>query len=297
MNNELNKKEKAFLEEGYYAKQDMVMSIFDFYKVGNSNIDNLPKLNDIKTFNGLTYKIKGDRPTYRDALILQGILAEAGDRLYEEGHSARVNENSPEKHKTMVKTSKFMQDLGLKTQIVLETSFYRIMKKCGMKQGSNSKKTIIDALERLGSITHMVYKESDYKNGIKHKGFNEQFISYEFDAENDNIRIKLNASMSTALTGQFTLINIRNKTSFIKNEKYLAVYDFISSNVNKGKKKSFFLDDVINTVEHIPDNEVHKDLRKKYKKIIKTMEESQVFGKIETGGKGKKSLFVIDRVF
>ena len=303
MNNELTTKEAIFLKENNYAKQDIFMSVFDFYKVSTGDANDLPRLNKVtKIVNNAAHYLDGPRPTYRDAFILQNMLCEAGSILYEKGHSARINENSPEKFKVMVDTiskeaSQVRDELGLRSQVVFETTFYYMLKKCGMGQGSNSKNALIETLERLGSITHIIYKASDFRNGVKSSGFNDPFIKYEYSLKTGIIRVKLNCLLSTALTGQFTLINLDHKIGYIKNEKYLAVYDYISGKVNKGERKSFFLDEIIKTVEHIPSGEVSKYLRNKYKKVLEKLNENKIFGDIELGNRGKNSVLIVDRVY
>jgi hypothetical protein len=139
-----------------------------------------------------------------------------------------------------------------------------------------------------------VYRASDYNNGVKKKSFNESFILYEYDEDSGLIKIKLNSLLSTALTGQFTLINIDHKKDYVKNEKYLAIYDFIAGKVNKGETKGFTLDTVIKTLESI-EGDISKFLRSKYRKILISLSESKVLGEIEVGNRGENTCFIVSR--
>lgn len=297
---QMTRKELCYLEEGFYAKQDISMSIIDLFKIPPANKENSPRLKITQEVNGRVHTFSASyHPTYRDAFILQVLLSEAGLRLYNEGEVARINDNSPERFKVMVEkvskeASEVRSKLGLSSQIVFETTYNHILKKAGMSTGRDSRKALIESLERMSDINHKVYVASEYRNGEKGKGFNESFINYEFDDEVGLVRVKLNSLLSTALTGQFTLINLNHKTGYVKNEKYLAMYDFIAGKVNKGERRGFNLNDAIKTVESI-EGDVSKYLRNKYKKILKTLNENKSLGEIEFGNKGDNAMFVVKR--
>jgi hypothetical protein len=129
---------------------------------------------------------------------------------------------------------------------------------------------------------------------VEWKGFSEPFISFEFDTNPGTITIKINSLLTTALTGQFTLINLEHKRNYIKNEKYLALYDYIAGKVNKGETKAFTLDNVISELENI-DSGISKYLRKKYKIILMTLSEHKFLGDIEIGNRGERTSFVVTR--
>lgn len=298
--NLLTRKQKCYLEEGYYAKQDISMSVIELFKIPPANKAQSPRLNITQEVNGRVHNFTASyHPTYRDAFVLQVLLSEAGLKIYKEGESARINENSPERFKVMVKkiskeASSVRHKLGLSSQIVFETTYNHILTKAGMGTGKNSRKALIESLERMSDINHKVYVASEYRNGEKGKGFNEPFISYEFDDEIGMVRVYLNSLLSTALTGQFTLINLHHKIGHVKNEKYLAMYDYIAGKVSKGEKRAFNLNNVIQSVESI-DGEVSKYLRNKYKKILKTLSENKVLGDIELGNRGDNATFMVSR--
>jgi hypothetical protein len=295
----VKRKENTKFLTGNYAKQERATMLADLCKITNN--DDLEGLLVEKEVNGLMHIFSGPRkPTFKQMLYFQAIISIAGNRLAELGDEVRAenfNDDDIVKHLLENMTDKSIEikeAFGFGSQVVIYTSYHEILKKAGLNDGGNSRKALLDALMGLGRITHEVHQLDDYNKGKTDRGYNELFLQYKYDNSLGKVKIVLNSISSQALTSQFTLIDLTIKKLFLKNERALALYDFIVARVNHKEQQHFNMDRVIKILEH-KNEEVDKKTRNKYKETLKKMSEVIPDWNIGTYGIGNKLVFNIDR--
>ena len=294
-------KENTKFLTGNYAKQERATILSEMCKVSVAGEKHRPPLMVEKEVNGKMHIFAGaEMPTFKDMHYLQAIISIAGNRLAELGDEVKAeyafHDDGIKEMLNQItdKSIEVKNSFGYGSQIVIETSFYEILKKAGYSDGSNSKKLLMKSLARLGRIIHEVHSVDLYKKGNLGKGYNEMFLKYEYNDETGKLRIVLNSISSHALTSQFTLIDLSVKRLFLKNERALALYDFIVARVNHKEQQHFNMDRVIKVLEN-KEGDIDKKTRNKYKETLKKMAEVIPDWNIGTYGIGKKLVFNIDR--
>lgn len=284
---------------GNYAKQErasMLSGISSLYITGEKQ---RPTLFTKKVVNSLLHIFSArEKPTHKDMLYLQAILSVAGNRLAKYGdevivNKAFVDEESREAFNNFAEDNpEIRNSFGYGSQIEFYTSYYEILMKAGLGDSLNSRKALKRSLLRLGRITHEIHIPELYENEEFEKGHNELFLKYDYNNESGKLKLTINSMFTNALTAQFTLIDLSVKKNFIRNERALALYDFIIARVNRGEDQHFNLDRVIKVLEENTDD-IDKHTRKKYKKLLEKLND-YVDWNIQTYGTGEKLVFNVD---
>lgn len=297
MKTQEKKKNTEFLT-GNYAKQERAMMLAELCKITNKNNEGMFLVE--RKFDNMMHVFTGPkRPSFKEIYYFQAILNIAGKRLYEFGEQAKAdNYASDEIIKDLVegmtdKGVELKNQYGLGSQLVIHTSYYEILKTAGFNDGSNSKKALTEALKWLGRIVHEVHYIDDYANGKEDRGYNELFLKYQYDTKDGKVKIVLNSFSTDALTGQYSLIDLNVKKELLKNERALALYDFIVARVNHKESQIFSMERAIKIIEG--NNVVDKYVRNKYKKALLCLNELVPDWYIDVFGKGEKLNFHISR--
>lgn len=283
---------------GGYAKQERSMMLAELCRVTGKSDNGLFLVE--KKFNDIMHIFTGPRrPTFKEIYYFQAILSIAGKRLYEYGEQAKAeNYTNDLVVQNLVegmtdKDIEIKNEYGLGSQLVIYTSYYEILKTAGFNVGTNSKNALTEALKWLGRIVHEVHHIDDYNNGKEDRGYNELFLKYKYDTKEGKVKIVLNSFSTDALTGQYSLIDLNIKSYLIKNERALALYDFIVSRVNHKESQLFSMERAIKILEG--GGEVDKYVRNKYKKALLCLSDLLPDWYIDIFGRGEKLNFHISR--
>ena len=291
-------KENTKFLTGNYAKQERAMSLTPIASLSTTKGKARPVLEVKKIINGLVHEFSSSqKPTYKDMHYFQAIISIAGNRLAKVGDKALVEkayDNDVVRDLVNEMTDKDIElkkCYGYGSQIYIETSYYEILKKSGHHDGTNSRELLTQSLRRLGKIIHDVYNEGD-----ESQVYNEMFLKHRYNKKTGVITIVINSFSSKALTSQFTLIDLSVKSYFLKNERALALYDFIVARVGHKEQQHFNMDRVIKIIEDKEEKEpIDKQTRNKYKKILLQLKDILPDWDIGTYGIGSKLVFNIDR--